>query len=714
MGSRSRCLRPLFACAFLTCASLASAAPPAPAKPAAKPATTPAHASPRVPASADPHASSPAKPGAKSAPAPASSSSAKTSSPAVRREETNVRRSVAGGPTYDDASVGADTPELRALHAAERELFPPASPALGSSWPSDLPFPVAAGEDRPRVHASGLPPAPPSTTPPSAEGGKDLSWLSKLDMPDLPVRWDARVVRYLEFFKDDPRGRSMISTWLRRSGRYRESIKKILRKKGLPEDLVYLAMIESGFEPVARSPVGAVGLWQFMPETGKIYGLSQDRWADMRMSLTVATEAAADFLADLHRRFGSWDLAMAGYNMGYGGVLGAVRRYNTNDFWALSKLEGSFPWETTLYVPKILAAAIVGRNLQAFGLQDLTFDPPIEGEEVPVAPGTTLATVAQTCGTTTKEVEALNPELRSSRTPPTPEDWPVKVPLGKSGGCAQKLAKAKTSEPPLERYTVRFGESLEQIAQSRGIAVSKLVELNAIAPGETVRGGTVILVPRGTAAASVEPKAPPAASTAGKEKPVVVVPQDMFVYPDRRRVFYRVQVGDTVREVCSTFKISADELRRWNEIDTSARLVEGMTLQIFAPSDADLKGVVVLNGSDVRTIVAGTDEFFAHYDDKGRRRIVVSAKAGDTLESIGKKHGVTTSMMERINRRPRTDVLTEGERVVVWAPGPSTPPPSPSGGAQATLAKPGPGPLPEFSPTPPLSAPSPQHLPALP
>ena len=698
--SPSGSLLPLLTCAVVTCASLASAAPPAPAPKTTngKPASTPASHAP----------ASPAKPNAKNAP-PSSSAPTK---PVTRREETPVRRSVAGGPTFDDTSVGADTPELRALHAAERELFPPASPAIGSSWPSDLPFPVAAGDDRPRVHASGLPPAPPTSTPAAAEGGKDLSWLSKLEMPDLPVRWDARVVRYLEFFKDDPRGRSMLSTWLRRSGRYRDHIKKVFRKKGLPEDLVWLSMIESGFEPVARSPVGAVGLWQFMPETGKIYGLSQDRWADMRMSLTVSTEAAADFLADLHRRFGSWDLAMAGYNMGYGGVLGAVRRYNTNDFWALSKLEGSFPWETTLYVPKILAAAVVAHNLATFGFQDLQVEPAIEGEEVQVAPGTTLATVAQTCGATTKEVEALNPELRSSRTPPTPEDWPVKVPVGKSSGCSQKLAKTKTNEPALERYTVRFGESLEQIAQARGLTAAKLVELNAIAPGEVIRGGTVILVPRGTNTATTDPKAP-AAPSAGKEKPVVVVPQDMFVYPDRKRVFYRVQIGDTVREVCNNFKITPDELRRWNEIDTSARLVEGMTLQVFAPADADLKGVVVMTGADVRTVVAGTDDFFNHWDDKGRRRIVVTAKTGDTLESIGKRHGVTTSLMERINRRPRTDVLADGDRVVVWAPGPNTPPPSPGAGAQASLTKLISG-LPEAQPTPPLSAPSPQHLPQLP
>ena len=301
-------------------------------------------------------------PPAKKAPAKPTSktSSAKSSSKTTRTSDAATRRLVAGGPTEDDVAASVDSPELRALSEAEQELFPPATPALGAPWPTELPSPLSAPEDTPRVHATGLPPTPPPSSPPIAEGGNDLAWLSQLQMPDLPVRWDARVVRYLEFFKDDPRGRQVLGIWTRRSGRYRELVRRTLRKKGLPEDLVWLAMIESSFDPTARSVAGAMGLWQFMPETARAYGLSIDRWADQRLNPEAATEAAAEFLGDLHRRFGSWELAMAAYNMGYWGVAGSVRKYNTNDFWVLSRLEAALPWETTLYVPKILAAAIVG------------------------------------------------------------------------------------------------------------------------------------------------------------------------------------------------------------------------------------------------------------------------------------------------------------------------------------------------------------------
>ena len=695
MVQSRRCFLPLCAVAvFLASAPASAAPPPLPGLPAqaAKPAAPKA-------------APAPAKPGTKPAPSGKTAPPSSTTKSTRAAQDANIRRSVAGGPTLDDTSVGADTPELRALHAAERELFPPASPALGTAWPQELPFPVATEGDRPRVHASGLSPAPPASSPPVADGARDLAWLAKLDLPDLPIRWDARVVKYLEFFKDDPRGRSTLTTWLRRSGRYRDAMRKTFRKKGLPEDLIWLSMIESGFDPTARSPVGAVGLWQFMPDTGKVYGLTQDRWSDTRMSITSSCEAAADHLADLHRRFGSWDLAMAAYNMGYGGVLSAVRRYNTNDYWALSKLEGSFPWETTLYVPKILAAAIVSRNLAAFGYQDVTVETPLEGEELPVAPGVALSAVATACGVTTKEVEQLNPELRASRTPPTQEDFPVKVPAGKASGCNQNLAKVRKDQPAMERYVVRFGESIEQIAQARRISVTKLVELNGITPGEVLRGGMTLLVPKGEGG-------PPPADKKSVEKPVVVVPQDVFVYPDRRRVFYRVQVGDTMRDVCTAFKVSLDELRRWNDVDPSARLVEGMSLQVFAPGDADLSRVVVFGEGDVRTVVAGTDDFFHNWDEKGRKRVVVLAKAGDTLESIGKKHNVTTNLMERINRRGRSEVLVEGDRVIVWVPG--------NGAATNPNLQASNGPLRSLGTlepmmTPPLGAPpAPDSLPALP
>jgi peptidoglycan lytic transglycosylase D len=596
----------------------------------------------------------------------------------ARGGDPGARKAMTGGPTADDVALGPESLDLRSLREAERALFPSEVSAPGNVWPTDSTgaFPR---DGRPQVTATGVPPSAPlpriDGTPPAppgrgrndTEGGGDRSWLEHLVMPDLPVRWDERVVQYLQFFRDDARGRVTFANLYRHSGRWRELVRRVLRSKSLPEDLVWLSMVESGFDPTARSSAGAAGLWQFMPETAKIYGLTIDRWIDQRFSVSAATEAAATFLDELHARFGSWDLALAGFNMGYVGLSSVVRRYNTNDFWSLARAEGTLPWETTLYVPKVLAVAIIAHNLAAFGFGDIALDGPIETDEVDAPPGTQLAALAQAVGCPLRDIEALNPELRAARAPPASDgrtSYPIHVPRGRGAAAALGLARLRKAEPALERYVVRFGETLDQVAAARKTSAQKLVELNAIAPGETVRGGTVLLVPRVVPPADAEGAAPSVGAKAN-----VVVPADVYVYPDRERVFYRVLVGDALNEIAAALHVSPDELRRWNDIDPTARLQEGMTLQAFVAKDTDLSGVVLSREADVRVLAVGSDEFFAALEhDKGFKRIAVRAKAGDTIESIGRRYDVSARTMERINRRPRGEVLRPGEIVVVYLP----------------------------------------------
>ncbi len=595
-----------------------------------------------------------------------------STSRAGRATDVGARRSIAGG-GIDDASF-VESPELRALHEAERELFPPASPSPDDNrWPGDLPPSLGlGGEADIRMQVSGLPPSA-SVASPATAPRSDPGWpvTAGLEMPDLPVRWDERVVRYLEFFRDDPRGRATFASLFRRSGRWRDMIRRVLRRKSLPEDLVWLAMIESGFDSTARSGRGAAGLWQFMPDTARIYGLAIDHWVDERLAAQTATEAATEFLADLHRRFGSWDLAVAGYNMGYSGLASVVRRYNTNDFWSLARTEGTLPWETTLYVPKVLAAAVVAHNLSAFGFSDLAVDSAVLTDDVGVPPGTLLSQVAQAAGCSSKDLEALNPELRAGRTPPRGEGdvpYSVRVPLGRGETTASAVAKLRKDEPLLERYVIRFGETLEQIAASHKTTTQRLVELNTIGAGETLRGGTVLLVP------VVEAERPPAnRTTPSTPKTSVVVPSDEFVYPDRKRVFYRVLAGDRLVEIGAALHVPLDDLRRWNELDPSARLQEGMTLQAFVAPSADLSQVAVLSDNDVRVLVVGSEEFFAVQEhEKAFKRVLVAAKSGDTLEAIGKRFDVSARTMERVNRRGRSDLLDAGSTVVVYVPARST------------------------------------------
>ena len=299
-------------------------------------------------------------------------------------DDLSARRSIRGVTVE-----GRESPELRAMREFEEDRFGP------------LRLRDLAGE-----------PAP-------SEAGA----FAGLRRPDIPVRFEPRVQRYLELYKNERRGRSIMTAWLKRQGRYRELIESALDRHHLPRALLYIAMIESGYDPRDRSSAGAAGVWQFMPEGGRIYGLRIDYWLDERNDPEKSTEAVMRYFSDLHARFGSWHLALAAFNAGYGAVMNSVAKYNTNDYWELCRQENGLPWETVNYVPKFLATATVGANREAFGYGEVTADPAIVFDRVPVPPSTTLANVARAAGVTLEQVAQLNPELRRDRTPP--EEWQV-------------------------------------------------------------------------------------------------------------------------------------------------------------------------------------------------------------------------------------------------------------------------------------------------
>ena len=272
----------------------------------------------------------------------------------------------------------------------------------------------------------------------------DQPWLDALELPDLPVVWDRRVIDYLMFYKEDPRGRRLMRAWLERQGRYRDLIVGQLRAARLPEDLLYVALIESSYDPKTTSRVGAGGLWQFMPGLGKVYGLAIDRWVDERNDPVRSTEAAIANWIDLYQRFGDWHLALAAYNAGYGAVLKGIARFNTNDFWALIGYENALPWESSIYVPKALATAIVGHNRKAFGFDDVKESAPEAWDDVQVPVSLPLATVARAAGCTVADVQRLNPQLRRNRTP-VGRPMVLRVPAGGGTDLTEPTWKPRVS-----------------------------------------------------------------------------------------------------------------------------------------------------------------------------------------------------------------------------------------------------------------------------
>ena len=243
---------------------------------------------------------------------------------------------------------------------------------------------------------------------------------------DIPVVYNAKVKRWIDYFLN--RGRGFFERYGARAGRYAPLMGKILEENGLPRDLIFLAMAESGFQNKAKSWAKAVGPWQFMPFTGKLYGLEINWYKDERRDPIKATVAATKYLNKLYGDFGSWELAAAAYNAGEGKVGRAIRRYRTENFWSLSR--GRYlKRETKNYVPKIMALAILGKNLRSFGFEDIDFHDPLDYEVIDVAGMTDLFEVAQVLDMDFHELQRLNPEILRWFTPPG-EMYSLRVPLG--------------------------------------------------------------------------------------------------------------------------------------------------------------------------------------------------------------------------------------------------------------------------------------------
>jgi membrane-bound lytic murein transglycosylase D len=602
-------------------------------------------------------------------------------------EESLSERRAVRGVAVDDVAT-PETPELRELRRFEEQAFPRAGAAPpAAAGDSGRPAPSLPGNwggsgDVPPELRSAAPAAVGNASP-----APDSDWLRALKLPDFPVRWDPQVLRYLDYFKNDPKGRSVMSSWLRRAGRYRDLYDKVLARHGLPRDLFYVAMVESGFESAARSRVGAGGVWQFMPGAARAYGLEVSYWVDERRDPERAADAAARYLKDLYVRFGSWYLVFAAYNAGYGAVLRSITSYNTNDYWELIKHESGLPWESSLYVPKILAAAIVGRNQAAFGFADVTADAPFTGDEVDVPAGTTLATVARAAGAKTEVMEALNPQLLRGRTPPERGTTRVRVPTGCAAGYAANIDKARTADK-FDTVLLRFGETLDDVARARGVAVRELRRLNGVKDTAELRAGTAIVVPRKAVALASKDKdrgkdradqgkddddardvATKTSAAADEDMVLVAVPDRSFSYEGRERVFYRARDGDGLDEVADAFGVRTDELVEWNNVDPSAKLHPRMVLQIFVRKDFDPAGVMLLDPAKVRVVTLGSEEFLQlETARRGKKRLYYTAKNGDTLAKLGRRYGLTPGDLARINRFSYNTELHEGDRVVVYSP----------------------------------------------
>ncbi|MFO7565455.1 MAG: LysM peptidoglycan-binding domain-containing protein [Enhygromyxa sp.] len=482
------------------------------------------------------------------------------------------------------------------------------------------------------------------------------AWMAKLELPDIPVRWNQQTIEYLRYFKDDPRGQRMIAAWLNRMGRYEHRLRAILAEVGVPEDLAYVAMIESGFDPSAHSSVGAAGMWQFMEPTGRVYGLDTDYWVDDRLDFERSGYAAATYLADLKTRFGTWELALAAYNAGYGLMVQTIRANNTNNYWALTEIENALPRQTANYVPKILAAAIVGHNREAFGVSGKP-EPRLDLIEVKVPAGTRIDDLAKALEFDEKLLAEINAAYLRGRTPPEGGPAPVRIPRAKHE-LFTSLGAIASSEQRWTTHGVKLGEDLDSIAAAYGITQKQLRKINAIHDSGEIKGGVVLVVPVGNGEGNLQAKA----------LPLVAVPA-LTVPAGKRLVFFRVTRAASSATIASSFKVAWSQIVAWNDLDPEARLVDGQILQILVDEqfDAAAAQVAISELAEVRHVVRGTA---AHLDallaDRELVRRGYKVGKDDTLKKIAKKFDLSLGSLARINGVPRDHKPAPDQIIVVY------------------------------------------------
>jgi membrane-bound lytic murein transglycosylase D len=291
------------------------------------------------------------------------------------------------------------------------------------------------------------------------------------------------------------RGRKHFVNYTQRAGRYAPVLSKIMADNGLPRDLIYLAMAESGFQNHARSWAKAVGPWQFMPYTGKKFGLNIDWYVDERRDPLKASIAAANYLKTLHNLFGSWELATAGYNAGEGKIARAIKMYRTKDFWELSKGRYLKP-ETKNYVPKIMALAIIGKNLDVFGFNDIQFERALDYEEIMVKGNSDLYQVAEVLELDFAEIKRYNPEVVRWQIPPYMESYPLRVPVGAKEAWDEYKEKESVIADSYKTYVTNGQSSFEHISRKFKVPVEVLASLNPdIDEDQTIGPRTVVNLP---------------------------------------------------------------------------------------------------------------------------------------------------------------------------------------------------------------------------
>jgi membrane-bound lytic murein transglycosylase D len=402
----------------------------------------------------------------------------------------------------------------------------------------------------PKLEAAPLDAANEVTFPPNAELTAKVAAELKTTQSDFPLVVNDYVAGFISYFSNSAGGHAHLLRSLERSGKYKDMISEYLRAEGVPQDLIYLAVAESGFQPQAlNARSGAGGMWQFMP-TGA-YGLTRNGWFDERFDPEKSSRAYAKYMKTLYDQFGDWYLAMAAYDWGPGNVQRAVMRTGYADFWELYK-RNMLPAETKNYVPGIIAAIIMAKNPKQYGLENVVPEAPVISDQVSVNYSVDLRLVADVTGASLEEIVGLNPSLLRMTTP-RDVDFDLHIPVGTKDAYLERVKQIPEEKRASWRFhVVKPGESLDGIANAMHVKSTEIATLNGITIGQGLDVGDEMVIPVATATSNVHVQ------------------------------HYTVRSGDSLVAVADRFNVSVDELRRWNHL-TSNVLRAGTQLNVAAP-----------------------------------------------------------------------------------------------------------------------------------
>jgi membrane-bound lytic murein transglycosylase D len=445
---------------------------------------------------------------------------------------------------------------------------------------------------------------------------------------DLPIVHNARVQYFIERFQG--KRRKVLEDGIRRSGRFIEAFRQIMREEGVPEDLVYLAMIESTYKVNAYSRARAKGIWQFMSWTGKQYGLRVDYWIDERSNPYKAARSAARYLHDLNEDLGDWLLAIAAYNGGPGRVGRGVKKLGTKDFWKLSSSSRYLRKETRNFVPSIFAAAIIMKNREKYGFDHIVEDDPWEFETVQISSPIDLRIAAEQIGLSVDRIRELNPALRQMITPQNYSKLELRVPVGYGNKLQTKLASLpKADRLKYTTHKVRKGQTLSGIATSYKVSVSTITNANNIRNARKISIGQNLIIPL---SAGYQPTSYSKVSAKKGAKLTHVV----------RR-------GEALSTIAKRYGTSVNSIASWNSLNSRNLIHPGDRLVVYA--------YTVKSGSSSRKT--------ASTSSTSGNKVTYKVKSGDTLYGIAIKYKTSVNNLKRWNNLSRS-TIRPGDKITVY------------------------------------------------